>query len=250
MAIREQDPRLEILNTLLTTPHRKLEQIWPVHRLLVEQDPRFYVRLAAWYHDHGRRSRPQGDVHHHTGSEHLRGSPRRRAGLAPRPAAVPGGAGARFHSRPQGDAEGPRRRDPGKRQSTKAQWRRTSVQPAATVVEEFGLFRNPPRRCGPRSCATCANARPTPSGSTAPCWSRARRSSECMRCCTWRRAIEPSRILFDENPPADSRLFALKELAKAESTGRSGPRDRRARDPVSSRGHGHQADDRRRFCWP
>ncbi len=31
MAAREQDLRLEILNTLLTTPHRKLEQIWPVH---------------------------------------------------------------------------------------------------------------------------------------------------------------------------------------------------------------------------
>src|SRR4051795_3717917 len=53
MAAREQDLRLEILNTLLTTPHRKLEQIWPVHHRMVEQDPRFYVRLAAWYHDHG-----------------------------------------------------------------------------------------------------------------------------------------------------------------------------------------------------
>jgi hypothetical protein len=53
MATAEQDLRLEILNTLLTTPHRKLEQIWPVHRSLVERDPRFYVRLAAWYHDHG-----------------------------------------------------------------------------------------------------------------------------------------------------------------------------------------------------
>src|SRR5437773_228374 len=49
----EQDLRLEILNTLLTTPHRKLEAIWPVHRAMVAQDPRFYVRLAAWYADHG-----------------------------------------------------------------------------------------------------------------------------------------------------------------------------------------------------
>src|SRR6516164_3810184 len=53
MAAREQDQRLEILNTLLTTPHRKLDQVWPVHKAIVEQDPRFYVRLAAWYHDHG-----------------------------------------------------------------------------------------------------------------------------------------------------------------------------------------------------
>src|SRR5262245_3735514 len=49
----EQDLRLGILNTLLTTPHRKLDQIWPVHKGMVEQDPRFYVRLAAWYQDHG-----------------------------------------------------------------------------------------------------------------------------------------------------------------------------------------------------
>src|SRR4051794_29265571 len=53
MAAPEQDLRLRILNTLLTTPHRALEQIWPVHREMVDLDPRFYVRLAAWYHDHG-----------------------------------------------------------------------------------------------------------------------------------------------------------------------------------------------------
>src|SRR5690348_4966346 len=49
----EQDLRLDILNTLLTTPHRELARIWPVHRDLAELDPRFYVRLAAWYHEHG-----------------------------------------------------------------------------------------------------------------------------------------------------------------------------------------------------
>src|SRR4051812_24541038 len=49
----EQDVRLRLLNTLLTTPHRKLEEISPVHRDMVARDPRFYVRLAAWYADHG-----------------------------------------------------------------------------------------------------------------------------------------------------------------------------------------------------
>src|SRR5215471_19026882 len=39
----EQDPRLALLNSLLTTPHREL----------VAKDPRFYVRLGAWYTDHG-----------------------------------------------------------------------------------------------------------------------------------------------------------------------------------------------------
>src|SRR4051812_9078475 len=49
----EQDVRLNLLNTLLTTPHRKLDEVWPVHRDMVSADPRFYVRLAAWYADNG-----------------------------------------------------------------------------------------------------------------------------------------------------------------------------------------------------
>src|SRR3954470_3793486 len=49
----EQDLRLRLLNTLLTTPHRKLEEVWPVHRDMVAADPRFYVKLAAWYADNG-----------------------------------------------------------------------------------------------------------------------------------------------------------------------------------------------------
>jgi hypothetical protein len=53
MTTREQDLRLGILNTLLTTPHRQLDDVWLVHADLVRQDPRFYVRLAAWYADHG-----------------------------------------------------------------------------------------------------------------------------------------------------------------------------------------------------
>ncbi|NOX53128.1 MAG: hypothetical protein GXP27_01545, partial [Planctomycetes bacterium] len=53
MTTNEQDIRLNILNTLLTTPHRDLQEVWPVHREMVEQDPLFYVRLAAWYNDHG-----------------------------------------------------------------------------------------------------------------------------------------------------------------------------------------------------
>ena len=49
----EQDIRLQILNTLLTCPHRDLAQIATVHAELQERDPRFYVRLAAWYNQTG-----------------------------------------------------------------------------------------------------------------------------------------------------------------------------------------------------
>src|SRR5438477_216333 len=53
VAIKEQDRRLDLLNTLLTTPHRQLDLVQPVHAEMVQADPRFYVRLAAWYSDHG-----------------------------------------------------------------------------------------------------------------------------------------------------------------------------------------------------
>src|SRR5947209_19889715 len=49
----EQDLRLRLLDTLLTTPHRKLDEVHPVHAQMVRNDPRFYMRLAAWYFDRG-----------------------------------------------------------------------------------------------------------------------------------------------------------------------------------------------------
>lgn len=49
----EQDMRLSLLNTLLTTPHRDLAALYPIHRDMIERDPRFYVRLAAWYGANG-----------------------------------------------------------------------------------------------------------------------------------------------------------------------------------------------------
>ena len=49
----EQDLRLSLLNTLLTTPHRDMAALYPLHRDMMESDPRFYARLAAWYGDKG-----------------------------------------------------------------------------------------------------------------------------------------------------------------------------------------------------
>jgi hypothetical protein len=49
----ERDVRLEMLNSLLTTPHRKLEEVAELHRRLFERDPLFYGHLATWYQRHG-----------------------------------------------------------------------------------------------------------------------------------------------------------------------------------------------------
>ena len=49
----ERELRAELLNTLLTTPHRNLAALHPVHESMIDQDPLFYVHLAAWYADQG-----------------------------------------------------------------------------------------------------------------------------------------------------------------------------------------------------
>lgn len=49
----ERDVRLAILNSFLTTPHRRLEALAPVHLDALERDPLFYGRLAPWYFEHG-----------------------------------------------------------------------------------------------------------------------------------------------------------------------------------------------------
>jgi len=53
MTNTERDLRLELLNSLLATPHRELAQVAGLHRSMVERDPRFYGHLAVWYQHSG-----------------------------------------------------------------------------------------------------------------------------------------------------------------------------------------------------
>ena len=53
MKTDERDLRLEMLNSLLTTPHRKLETVAETHQLIIELDPLFYGHLAVWYQRNG-----------------------------------------------------------------------------------------------------------------------------------------------------------------------------------------------------
>ena len=53
MTNTERDLRLEILNSLLTTPHRKLEDVGALHNEMIGQDPLFYGHLAIWYQRSG-----------------------------------------------------------------------------------------------------------------------------------------------------------------------------------------------------
>lgn len=53
MNTAERDLRLEMLNSLLTTPHRKLEDVADIHNTIADLDPLFYGHLAVWYQQHG-----------------------------------------------------------------------------------------------------------------------------------------------------------------------------------------------------
>ncbi len=58
MTTTERDIRVEMLNSLLSTPHRKLEDVAEIHRDMLELDPIFYGHLAVWY-------QKEGDVRDH-----------------------------------------------------------------------------------------------------------------------------------------------------------------------------------------
>ena len=49
----ERDIRVQILNSFLTTPHRKLTELAPLHISALERDPLFYGHLAPWYFERG-----------------------------------------------------------------------------------------------------------------------------------------------------------------------------------------------------
>jgi hypothetical protein len=51
--MNERDVRLEMLNSLLTTPHRKLAEVAELHKTMLVRDPVFYGHLAVWYQRHG-----------------------------------------------------------------------------------------------------------------------------------------------------------------------------------------------------
>ncbi|BAZ37953.1 hypothetical protein NIES4101_38790 [Calothrix sp. NIES-4101] len=53
MNTAERDLRLELLNSLLTTPHRDLAKVAEFHKIMVELDPLFYGHLAVWYNQNG-----------------------------------------------------------------------------------------------------------------------------------------------------------------------------------------------------
>jgi hypothetical protein len=205
----EQDLRLEILNTLLTTPHRQLEKISPVHKEMVEKDPRFYVRLGAWYNDHGdvrdhkemfiiTLALSQFEGHRDVGLAMLRNLP---------PYEV-----VRVLDFIHGRKKTRKARANASGKHKPAEPERPS---AATVVEEFGLFRNPPRALKTEIVRYLQEREAEPEWFDSTVLIARKAVKRLYALLHIKPGERAQKILFEEEPPADSRLFALKELAKA-----------------------------------
>jgi hypothetical protein len=223
----EQDIRLQLLNTLLTTPHRKLDQIWPVHKAIVDADPRFYVRLAAWYADHGDvRDHKEMFVatlalsafagHRDVGLALLRDLPPYQVGRVldfvsgrktTRKVPVGAPAGARKLRKQRGASVPVTVAPEASKDAAKPKFK--------LETEKFGLFRSPPRSLRTEIVRYLrereADADWFDSGVL-----QARKSLKRMYALLHVQPGERAqRILFDQDPPQDSRLFALRQLAKA-----------------------------------
>jgi hypothetical protein len=202
----ERELRAELLNTLLTTPHRNLVALRPVHESMIEQDPLFYMHLAAWYADQGTirdhkemfvsmLSLSEFEGHRDVGLALLRRLPPYEVARV-----------VDFIKGREVTSERPLSRS-----------RRGRRQEIEIVKERVGLFRNVPR-----SMKTEITH-----------YLREREANEKnfdRVAMTARKAlkrlyaglhIQPSEraqaILFDDNPPEDSLAFAVKQIAKADT---------------------------------
>lgn len=233
MAHDEQDLRLGMLNALLTTPHRKLEGLFPLHQEMVQKDPRFYVRLAAWYADVGEiRDHKETFIVNLTLSDF---PGHRDVGLALLRELPPyevvrvvdfiNGRKKTRKVRVKEEKVAVKQEKPGLVRRALKKIRGKKAEPVAAVqvaepkfetkIEQSGLFRNPPRSLK-TEVARYLREREADDG-----WfdSTALVARKAMKRLYALLHVKPGeraqKILFDEEPPTDSRLFALRELSKA-----------------------------------
>jgi hypothetical protein len=199
MTMNEQDLRLNLLNTLLTTPHRDLASIYLVHQEIIDQDPRFYVQMAAWY-------AAEGEVRDHKEMFvvclALSDFPGHRdVGLALLREMPPYQVGRVFDF-------------------VKGQVIRRRVRQGdrvEIVTERRGLFANVPRSMKTEITRYLREREANPNWFDSTVL-QARQSTKRLYASL---RIAPSdraqAILFDDMPPRDSRLYALKLIAQAQT---------------------------------
>ncbi len=253
-AAKEHDLRLEMLNTLLTTPHRRLDQVWPIHQQLVQKDPRFYVRLGAWYHDKGEvrdhkemfvvtlalstfpghrgvglallRTLPPYQVARVVDFIHGRKDTRRRVvqetivekpDLPPLPQKLPK------------DRHGRRLLKAQRHAARNAVVRRRVRRTAREVTGDFGLFRSVPQSLRTEVVRYLREREASPEWFDSTVLVARKALKRLYTVLHVKPGERAQKILFDDQPPEDSRVGALKRLARCEDP------DEQARAIVASR---------------
>ena len=231
MTNTETDLRLSMLNSLLTCPHRKLGLVYPLHAELAAADPRFYVRLAAWYADHGDvRDHKEMFVvtlalsdfpgHRDAGLAMLRELPPYQVGrvvdfihgrkedvaieVDKKPDDVPAGA-----FRPKVDRAPAKGKKPGKLKAAEGG--------TVTLTDTFGLFRNVPRSLKTEVVRYLREREADADWFDSTALTARKTLKRLYALLHVKPGPRAQAVLFDELPPAGSKLAGLKELAKAES---------------------------------
>ncbi|VTR96899.1 Uncharacterized protein OS=Rivularia sp. PCC 7116 GN=Riv7116_6416 PE=4 SV=1 [Gemmata massiliana] len=231
MTKTEADLRLSMLNSLLTCPHRRLGLVHPLHTELVKQDPRFYVRLAAWYADHGdvRDHKEMFIVtlalsdfpgHRDTGLAMLRELPPYQVGrvidfihgrkedvaieVDRKPDDVPASA-----FRPKVDRKAARGKKPGKPKMAEGG--------TVTLTDTFGLFRNVPRSLKTEVVRYLREREADADWFDSTAITARKTLKRLYALLHVKPGPRAQAVLFDERPPEGSKLAGLKDLAKAET---------------------------------
>jgi hypothetical protein len=206
---QEVDVRLGILNTLLTTPHRDLPAIYPVHQRMIADDPRFYGQLAAWYNDTGEiRDHKEMFIvnlclssfegHRDVGLAMFRDLPPYQAN--------------RVASFIQGQSitERPPKQQPIVRGRRMVQ----PPQPAPKKVK-WGLFRNIPNSMQTEIGRYLRDREASNEWLDACCIGLSRKHTKRLYVLANIKPCERAQaILFEDKPPADSKSFLIKILSK------------------------------------
>lgn len=193
----EQDLRVTLLNTLLTTPHRNLASLYPVHQTLIAQDPLFYVHLAAWYAAEGKiRDHQEMFVinlvlsdfpgHRDVGLALLRQLPPYQVGRVVD--FIKGGEVRRKVMR--GGKE-------------------------EVVVEQQGLFRNVPRSLKTEITRYLREREAVPEHFDSAVLHARKTLKRLYASLHIQPSARAQAILFDDNPPPDSHLYVLKVIGQA-----------------------------------
>lgn len=217
----EQDQRLRLFNTLLTTPHRKLDLVFPIHQEIVRQDPLFYVRLAAWYSDHGDvRDHKEMFVvtlvtsefpgHRDTGLALLREMPPYQVGRV-----VDFIHGRKWtHMVPVDPSKAPAK---GKRRPKREKTEEAPKVALRPQTDQFGLFRNVPRSLKTEVERYLREREADPDWFDSTVLIARKSVKRLYAILHIKPGERAQKILFDRSPPEDSRLYHLALLAKASS---------------------------------